>query len=257
MSNFAALVPRLLLLAIAAGSVRHLAAQSDRVLLPARAFARLVEMRIEEDGLASNFLRLAQSDEARVRLRDGQVLTSPAATLGVKPLAIITGGQVQHWVGAMFLPCITLAAAIPRLQDYDRRKRYMWPEVIESRQLERDGNDFKVYLRLNEKSIVSGTFDVYLSITYRMLDDQHLVIESRSERIAAVAHDRGLLWGLNHYWRIAESDGGLYMECEALVLSRKLPGLIQWIADPMIAQAARKTLVRTLEATRRIVESDR
>jgi hypothetical protein len=166
----------------------------------------------------------------------------------------------------MFLPGATLATAIPRLQNYDNRKRYMSPEVIESRQLGRQGDNFQVHLRLREKSMISAVFDAYLKIAYRRLDDRRLVIESRSERIAEVAspeaaegspaQDRGLLWGLNHYWRIAESDGGLYVECEALLLSRKLPAWMQWIGDPLISQAARKTLTGTLEATKRIIESN-
>jgi hypothetical protein len=218
-------------------------------------YARQVETRIAEDG--PNFLRLAQDDGARARLRAGEVLTSPAAPRGLKPQVSIAGAQIQHWVGAMFLPCRTLAEAIPRLQGYDRRKLFMSPEITESSILGRDGNDFKVYLRLHEKSVVSGTFDVYLSIAYRMLDDSRLLIASRSDSIAEVATpDRGLLRVLNHYWRVQEADGGLYVECEALVLSRKPPGLIQWIADPMIAQASRKTLLNTLEATRRMIESD-
>lgn len=234
---------------------------------PADAFeeyARAVKNRIEEDG--SSFLRLAQSAQARARLRQGEILTSTAAALGVKPSVAVPGGQVQHWIGSIFVPGITLAEAIPRLQDYDQRKRFMWPEVIESRQLDRQGDDFQAYLRLTEKSLVSGTFDVYLRITYRMLDETHLVIESRSERIAEASgpdapegfpvRDRGLLWGLNHFWRITESDGGLYLECEALVLSRRTPVLIQWIADPLIAQASRKTLINTLEATGRMVRSE-
>jgi len=268
---------RIVLVLIAGSSLRHLAAQpvpepaiDDGRVRPAGAFeeyARLIEKRIEGDVATPNFLRLAQRPTGRARLLNGEILASPAAALGVKPAMAIPGGQVEHWVGAIFVPCTTLPKAIPRLQDYDQRTRFMWPEVVESRQLERQGDNFKVYLRLHEKSIVSGTFDAYLDITYRMLDDTRLLIQSRSEKIVevqspdaeegAAARNRGLLWGLNHYWRIVEEDGGLYIECEALVLSRSLPSLLQWIADPLIAQAARKTLIGTLEATRRIVESER
>ena len=255
-------VAAMLLLAMTAGCVQHRAVVS--VPQPPandfQAYARVVETRIEKDGFASNFLRLARDEQTRARLRDGEILTSPAGALGVAPSSVaLNGVQVQHWIGAMFLPRATLARALPRLQDYDNRKLYMRPEVIESHQLGRQGSTFQVYLRLSEKSIVSGVFDVVLKINYRRLDDAHLIIESRSEKITEVtspnAPDRGLLQGLNHYWRIAASDGGLYMECEALVLSRRPPGFVQWIADPLIAQAARRTLVGTLEATRRIVES--
>jgi len=31
--------------------------------------------------------------------------------------------------------------------------------------------------------------------------------------------------------------------------------MVRWIADPLISNAARKTLINTIEATRRIIES--
>lgn len=266
MAKLAAPVRRVLPLAVAGGCMLCRAAAPLGPVSAFQTYAGMVENRIAQDGSSSNFLRLAQTEQARARVRDGQIVIATAAALGVKPSAAIPGGQVQHWIGAMFLPGATLATAIPRLQNYDNRKRYMRPEVVESRQLTRQGDNFQVYLRLREKSMLSAVFDAYLKITYRRLDDRRLLIESRSERIVEVAgpdaaegspaQDRGLLWGLNHYWRIAESDGGLYVECEALVLSRRVPAWLQWIADPLISQASRKMLAGTLEATRRIVESN-
>jgi poly-gamma-glutamate capsule biosynthesis protein CapA/YwtB (metallophosphatase superfamily) len=47
------------------------------------------------------------------------------------------------------------------------------------------------------------------------------------------------MWALNHYWRILQMDGGLYVGCEALVLSRRTPVLLDWIAPPLIARVAR------------------
>ena len=223
-------------------------------------YASSVEARIRKDWPA--FLVLAPDAPARARLRASRTLVRPARSLGIELPSTPPTGQIQHWVGATFIPGATLAAAIPRLEDYDRRKQYMSPEVTESQLLRRQGDDFEVYLRVTEKSVISAKFDVYLTIHYGRLDETHLMVESRSERITEVpgeatssSPDRGLLWGLNHYWRIAEMDGGLYLECEALVLSRKPPAMVRWIADPLISKAARKTLINTIEATRRIIES--
>ena len=188
-------------------------------------YASSVEARIRRNWPA--FLVLAPDAQARARLRASRILARSARSLGIELPGTMPAGQIQHWVGATFIPDATLAASIPRLEDYDRRKEYMSPEVTESRLLRRQGDHFEVYLRLTERSIISATFDVYLTIQYRRLDETHLVIESRSERIferpveeTSSAPDRGLLWGLNHYWRIAEMDDGLYLECEALVLAQ-------------------------------------
>ena len=141
----------------------------------------------------------------------------------------------------------------------------MMPEIIESRLKDRQGDVFQVYLRLVEKAILSGVFDLELRVVYRNEGPGRLAIESRSISVAAVAdasaptgsaaRDPGLLWALNHYWRILQMDGGLYVECEALVLSRPTPFMLGWIADPMIARAARASLIRTVHATVRIMNS--
>ena len=55
------------------------------------------------------------------------------------------------------------------------------------------------------------------------------------------AKDRSLLWMLDHYWRLADLDGGVYAECEALVLARQIPVMLRWIADPLVARASRHT----------------
>lgn len=231
----------------------------------ARAFkeyAAAVETRIQQERTTSNFIRLGSNPEARARLRAGEISASSAKALGLQPSMAIPGGHIEHWIGAVFLPHATLAAAIPQLQNYENRKRYMSPEIIDSRTVSHQGNNFEVYLRLAERSILPGVFDLNLGIDYRLYDKE-LAIESRSARIVEVAganapvgssvRDRGLLWALNHYWRMAEGDGGLYIECEALVLSRRPPGFAEWIIDPMIGQAARKTLISSLRATTRII----
>ena len=94
-----------------------------------------------------------------------------------------------------------------------------------------------------------------------------LPIESRSMSVVAVADafapvdsagkDQGLLWALNHYWRILQKDGGLYVECEALVLSRPTPFMLGWIARPVIARAARESLIKTVRATRLMLRIER
>ena len=80
-------------------------------------------------------------------------------------------------------------------------------------------------------------------------------VSDASAPVGSAGKDQGLLWALNHYWRILEMDGGLYIECEALVLSRQTPVLLGWIARPVIAREARGSLIKTLRATMRIMNS--
>ncbi len=209
---------------------------------------------------SAEFLRLAGDSALQGRLRGGEVVAVPARSLTTLPDTTAAGSEIQHWIGAAFVSGVTLSQAIPVLADYSNRRKYMAPEIAASRELERRENDFFVYLQMSEKSIISGTFDTYLRIRYRREGPGRLSIDSRSEEIRDVTgadpHDRGLLWALNHRWRIQEADGGLYLECEALALSRRPPAVIDFLASRFIAQAARKALVGTLEATRRMLQAE-
>jgi hypothetical protein len=228
-------------------------------------YAAVVEGRIRSDSSTANFLRVLPDEFKRARARKGEILVESAQGLGVRPDIAIPNGQIQHWVGAAFIQDATIDAVLPRLQNYDNRSRYMMPEIIASQLTDRQGDVFHVYLRLVEKSILSGVFDLDLRLVYETGGSGRLAINSRSVNVVTVpnptapkgsaAKDRGLLWGLNHYWRILQMDGGLYMECEALVLSRPMPFMLGWIARPVIAKAARESLIRTIQGTTRIMNS--
>jgi hypothetical protein len=228
-------------------------------------YAAVVEDRIRSDSSPANFLRVLPSESKRARVRKGEVLVESAQDLGMRPDIAIPNGQIQHWVGAAFLQDATIDGVLPRLRNYNNRSRYMMPDIIASQSTDHNGDVFQVYLRLVEKAILSGVFDLDLRVAYQAEGTGRLAIESRSVSVVAVSDasapvgsagkDQGLLWALNHYWRILQMDGGLYIECEALVLSRPTPFMLGWIARPIIARAARESLSRTIHATIRIMNS--
>ena len=65
-----------------------------------------------------------------------------------------------------------------------------------------------------------------------------------------VGNDNGFLWRLYSYWRFQERDGGVYMECEAVSLTRDIPTGLNWLIEPIIRDLPKESLVKTLEATR-------
>ena len=211
---------------------------------------------------AGNSLRVATGPRL-ARLRAGEILTVSAGSVGLRPAIPVPRGQVQHWIGAVFVPNTTIARVLPGLQDYDNRARYMKPVIADSRIVSRNGDDFRVDLRLVQQSLISAVFDVNLRINYRAVDATHLVIESKSESVREIpsvgsppgtpAHDRGFIWALDDYWRLEEKDGGVYVECEALLLSRQVPAVFRWIANGIIARAAERLLAGTLKSTARLM----
>ena len=63
--------------------------------------------------------------------------------------------------------------------------------------------------------------------------------------------DSGYLWRLYSYWRFEARDGGVYMECQAVSLTRDIPAGLGWLIEPIIRDLPRESLERTLEGTRR------
>jgi hypothetical protein len=99
------------------------------------AFARYESSRAP----ASEFLRLADNPEIQPRLRAGEIVANAERS---SREAAPDAGMIQHWIGAAFVPGVTLAEALPVLQDYNNRVRYMSPEVLQSAQLSRRGRRF-------------------------------------------------------------------------------------------------------------------
>jgi hypothetical protein len=66
--------------------------------------------------------------------------------------------------------------------------------------------------------------------------------------------DAGYLWRMNDYWRYEQKDGGVYMQVEAISLSRDVPGILAWFVDPIIHRVAHETMASLLDANRRAIE---
>ena len=75
------------------------------------------------------------------------------------------------------------------------------------------------------------------------------------EREKPVGHDGGYLWRLNSYWRLLSRDGGTYVECESISLTRGIPTGFGWLIGPFVTSIPRETLEFTLETTRRTLSS--
>ena len=69
--------------------------------------------------------------------------------------------------------------------------------------------------------------------------------------MAPVGHDGGYLWRLYSYWRFLERDGGTYVQCETISLTRDVPFMVSWIVKPFVTSIPRESLTFTLETTRK------
>jgi hypothetical protein len=55
--------------------------------------------------------------------------------------------------------------------------------------------------------------------------------------------------------RYEERDGGVYLELEAIALSRDIPAALRWMIEPIVRKVSRPSLVMSLEQTAEAVRS--
>ena len=179
----------------------------------------------------------------------------------------VPGGLIHDWIGTVFIPGTTVEATLALIQDYDHHKNIYQPEVIDSALKSHHGNDFKIYLRLLKKKIITVILDTDHDVHYFSLDRTRWLCRSHTTRIAEVEDagspkervlppdtGHGFLWRLYSYWRFQENKDGVYAECRAISLTRDVPFGLGWMIEPIIQNLPRESLINTLEATRQALQ---
>jgi hypothetical protein len=202
----------------------------------------------------------AHPERAR-RAKSGEVVVEP---FGAKPLIDVSHGLIHDWVGVAFLPGVKIEEALALVQDYGKHKQYYRPEVVESRILSHEGDRYRIFLRLLKKQIITVVLDTEHEVRYERLGPKHWRSVSRTTRISEVEDagqkdekvlpagtGNGFLWKLHSYWRFLERDGGTWIECQAISLTRDVPTGLGWIVTPVIKTLPRNSLQNTLTSTRK------
>jgi hypothetical protein len=207
------------------------------------------------------FLWAEQRPERFSQLRRAGFVVEPLSGNGASKAV---DGLIHDWMGAVFLPGATLERTLALVQNYDNHKNAYAPEVVDSKLVQRDGDFFKVFLRLRKHKVITVVLNTEYDVTYRKLSPTRAASRSYSTRIAEVRNsgspseheltpgdDHGFLWRLHSFWRFEERDGGVYMEVEAISLTREVPRIIGPIVNPVVRQLPRESLERTLLNTRK------
>ena len=95
-------------------------------------------------------------------------------------------GLIHHWMGAVFIPGATVAQVLALAQDYNHHQDYYKPEVVRSRLVSRNGNDFKIFYRLRKKKVITVTLNTDHDVHYFPLSSTRAYSRSYSTRIAQV-----------------------------------------------------------------------
>ena len=175
----------------------------------------------------------------------------------------IPDGIVHHWLGTVFVPGADVDKALALLQAYDRHAEIYKPAIARSRLLARDGDRFRFFLRFYAKKVITVVMNSEHEAQFTRVDAMRArsrIVSTRiaevenpgtpEEREKPVGNDGGFLWRLNSYWRVVERDGGVYVQCETLSLTRSIPFGLNWIVGPFVTSVPRELLSFTLVTTR-------
>lgn len=212
-----------------------------------------------------HFLRIDVDPAAKKKLRGGEVRID---SCGPPDDLEVPGGMIQDWRGVMFIPRATIKNVKAILQEYGNYKVFYKPEVVESKELAHQGNDYDIFLRLRKRQILTVVLNTEYHVRYVEPDPHHMYVTSRSSRIAEVrdpdrsladeepvGRDSGFLWRLNSYWRFEEADGGVYAECRAISLSRDVPLGLAWMVKGFVTKFPKESMQNTLRGTKAAVQA--
>jgi hypothetical protein len=223
-------------------------------------YIHLAETRLDLQAHSPGFLWVDGASSRKTRVQRGDAIAEPWAGMGDTD---VPDGSIHDWMGAIFIPGATLAKTLALVQDYDIHKDIYKPEVQDSKLVKRTGDEFQVYLRLLKRQVITVVLNTNHDVWYFPLDAARCYSQSHSTRIAEVdnpgepderemppGQDHGFLWRLNSYWRFDERDGGVYVECEAISLTRSVPVGLGWLVNPIVRTLPRESLENSLRTLR-------
>lgn len=212
------------------------------------------------------FLWADEDPHRAQRLQAGQIEVAPSNGGGTQS---VPHGLIHDWIGAIFLPNTTLPQALSVTRDYSRYKDFYRPTVADSQPLEPgDGADQFSLRWVTKVLFVQAALDLQCRSHYVRVDERRLYStsyttqvqeiqnygQSRERRLEPDQGD-GFIWRLYSITHYEERDGGVYLEMEAIALTRDIPPSLRWMVAPVVRKLSRNSLIVSLGQTRNAVRS--
>jgi hypothetical protein len=194
------------------------------------------------------------------KLRQGEIVVSPARpNVPVK----VPSGLIHDWTGAIYIPNASIGDVMRVVRDYDHYQAFYHPNVVGSKPIEMGEYEDRFSMVIMNKSFFAkGALDSDYRSAFVRVDDQHWYSTSETTRIQEAAdygaasqhllpegHGKGVIWRLYSVARYEERDGGVYVELEAIALSRDIPAALRLVVDPVVRRVSRSSLETSLQQT--------
>jgi hypothetical protein len=222
--------------------------------------------RTQDRQRSGSFLLVDESTERERQVRNGKVVVWPAAMQTPEP---VPGGLIHDWIGAAFIPNATLDDVFTVVRDYDNYKVFYKPSVADSKSLGSVGEEDKFSMLLvNQQLVGKMALDTEYQSCYQQLATRRWYSAALTTRVQEIRNfgrsdeqelregeGTGYIWRIYSLSRFEERDGGVYVEVEAIVLSRDIPAAARWFVNPIVRKVSKNALLISLRQTEEAVQS--
>ena len=226
------------------------------------AYVCAAKMRMKERASGrAPFLWVDEERDLAQRVRAGEVLVEPAN--GESP-HLVPRGLIHDWIGAVFVPKVSLDEVMGILDDYEHYKDFYRPMIVKARLLEQAPDHERVTLLMVQRAYsVTGAVETDDDIRIVRLGGDRAYSMSTSVRVQEIAeygqagehllpqdHGPGYVWRTFSISRLQQRDGGVYLETEMTDLSRGIPWLFRWLVQPIAERMPQTVMGATLQDIR-------
>ncbi len=218
------------------------------------------------DRLQGPFLWVDEAPDRLQRIRAGEILISPVGRQIPKP---VPSGLIHDWIGAAFIPDARLEDVVSAVRDYGDYKEFYKPTVVDSKSRGTDGACDQYSMRVvNKETVAETALDIEYETCYFKTDERQWYSITHTTRVQEIRHygqpneqelppnqGVGYIWRLYSVARFEERDGGIYVELEAIALSRDIPVALRWVVNPIVRRVSRNSMLVSLQQMEEAVRS--
>ena len=207
------------------------------------------------------FLAVDRSPDLRSRVLSGEIVVGPAIGSGSEA---VPSGLIHDWIGSVFIPSASLETLLDLVQNYSRYPEIYRPTVKHGQLIRKDASTDLYRLLIRQKVLfLDVALDGEYRSIYHRLGPCKAYSTTSSQRLQGIINPgtadekrdeqesgSGLIWRLESILKFEQAEGGVFVQWEAVALSRSVPVFFRGVVNPVVSRISRSALATSLQQTR-------